>query len=597
MSQTRHRRLPISCEPCRSRKIRCPRDSVPCGTCRRRGVPPSHCSFAQVPQAVAAPLSPISGGRSSAATSTTDENLADRVARLEGLLVAQQRQLSQSEQTYGQVQFMTPSSESRDYGQARRAPSQFEGVLQTSASGHVRFIPCWPAIEPEESHTSHHGQLERTSPFGSTYDTGGMQLNDLLSLLPPRTLCAKLKDVYFASFAPLFHILHDPTFYRQYSQFEADPTSVSLSWLALLFAVLSTAMTACDADTSFLSELTRQATLSDKIRDLSERYRAATLRCLHMDNYMWRHNVTTLQALIILIYGINHSHGQSWTLLGTTYHLSLSIGCHVDPSLFNLSLVESEERRRCWAGLNMLCTLQNSSLRNIAPHYNDVQYSVQLPADVDDMDLELPENRVMSNPGHATQMSYLLLKFRLYRIGSEICQKVLSNTRTDPQVIADLDETLVRQRRSWLDIYLRHSHDHPLPIHHKIHLEVLHSFSHQLTLLLHRPILVGDSTNSTLYEKARSRSFESAHVILKIHTSLYEMDEFQPFAWYNRGLGSFHAFHAAIVLIATVTNPADINNEYVDSLQSLRDCLTRFENMADLSSICRKAAPVMRRLL
>lgn len=38
-------RLPISCEPCRVRKIRCPRDGPACGTCVRRRVPLEQCVY------------------------------------------------------------------------------------------------------------------------------------------------------------------------------------------------------------------------------------------------------------------------------------------------------------------------------------------------------------------------------------------------------------------------------------------------------------------------------------------------------------------------------------------------------------------------
>lgn len=80
-------------------------------------------------------------------------------------------------------------------------------------------------------------------------------------------------------------------------------------------------------------------------------------------------------------------------------------------------------------------------------------------------------------------MSYLLLKFRLYNIGSRICSRVLDATVVDPKVIVELDEALFHERNLWISIYSYHSRHDEIPLDHKIHPNVLHSFLHQLALL------------------------------------------------------------------------------------------------------------------
>ncbi|KAG5759588.1 hypothetical protein H9Q69_014254 [Fusarium xylarioides] len=44
-----NRRMPLSCEPCRRRKIKCPRNNsrgrTPCDTCVRRGIPDNECIY------------------------------------------------------------------------------------------------------------------------------------------------------------------------------------------------------------------------------------------------------------------------------------------------------------------------------------------------------------------------------------------------------------------------------------------------------------------------------------------------------------------------------------------------------------------------
>ncbi|THZ82599.1 hypothetical protein D6C84_05683 [Aureobasidium pullulans] len=597
MRDIRQKRTPINCEPCRIRKIRCPRDGVPCGTCKRRGVPAADCSFAQRParnlQSTSGPIMPISPiSTSRSPKQTADEDLVARIARIERMLAAQQPNTQDASSS------ILPHSGSRVSTSPLTTDTSAggHGALQTSASGHVRFVPCWPTTEPDDESCPDRFESD-ISPFGTQYMTSGLRRSDILALLPPTSLCTRLKDIYFESFSPLFHVLHDPTFHQQYIQFEHDPESVSLAWLALLFAIISTSLSACDARSEFLSDLSRRPTVTAKIRDLSERYRAGAMRCLEMDNYLWRHNITTLQALIILIYGINHSHGQSWTLLGSTYHMALSLGCHIDPSSFKLNLVECEERRRCWACVMMLCTLQNTSMRNLAPHYNSSHYSVRMPADVNDFDLTVESTSLPIHTGRATQMSYLLLKFRLYDIGSRICSEVLNPPVIDPNIIVELDRALIQERDLWNSIYLYHSRQDELSSYHKIHLKILHSFSHQLALLLHRRVLMQGSADPVQHQHARSRSTESARALLDIHSSLHNNPEFGPFQWYNRGLGCFHTFHAAVVLIATISEASEPDSGWSDNIRLLRECVRRFEDLADLSLVCQRAAPILHRLL
>lgn len=59
-------------------------------------------------------------------------------------------------------------------------------------------------------------------------------------------------------------------------------------------------------------------------------------------------------------------------------------------------------------------------MRNLAPNYNSFHYSVRIPADVNDFDLTPESSSLPVHTGRAIEMTYLLLKFRLYDIGSRI---------------------------------------------------------------------------------------------------------------------------------------------------------------------------------
>jgi hypothetical protein len=386
--------------------------------------------------------------------------------------------------------------------------------------------------------------------------------------------------------------LHDPTFDAEYSQFESDPESMSLSWLALLFAILSIAVTALD-DKTLLRDLGKKSSNSQNIAALSSRYRSAAMQCLAADQYLWRHTLHTLQALILVIYGINHTHGQSWALLGTTYNISLAIGCHVDPNNFGLELIPCEERRRCWAALTMLYTIQNTSVGSLDPR--GLPTDVAMPANVNDSDLV--DGRIISNSS-PTQMSYILHKFALYNLCSRLCTDIFGNQRPSYDMIMDLDQSITKEQQKWNTSFLLDTqHGSSLPLHHLVQLNILNGYAHQLLLLLHRPVLMNTASlvGPIQIKLSRDRCIESARALLNIHTTLFESPEFKQFQWYNQGLGSFHAFHAAIFLFVALASSVN-SAQYYEIKQTLDISLAVFESMVDRSRICEQAAPILRYL-
>jgi hypothetical protein len=363
-----------------------------------------------------------------------------------------------------------------------------------------------------------------------------------------------------------------------------------------LFAILGTAVTALDSSSQLLRDLSWKLTTAERISELSEKYRTGALKCLEADNYLWQQNVTTLQALIILIYGINHSHGQTWTLLGVTYHVALSIGCHVDPCEFGLDVIKSEERRRCWAGVMMLYMLQNTSLGHLGPDPRHASEGVRLPADLNDSDLVPEEWNLPPSPGHVTQMSYLLLKFRLYEVASDIRCLVLNVPQPSPTLIDRMDKVVLEEQSTWTEKYLAHSTTSALPMCHEAHVNVLYGYAHQLTLLLHHKSMRTSSSNSPQYLRSMIRCIESAKELLHLHKTFFSSAALSPFGWYLRGICSFHAFHAAVTLVAVLTS-SPWGQDYEEILSLVQGCADRFETMVEVSSICEKAAPVLRLLV
>jgi hypothetical protein len=158
-----------------------------------------------------------------------------------------------------------------------------------------------------------------------------------------------------------------------------------------------------------------------------------------------------------------------------TYNVAIALACHIDPSNFNLDMIQCEERRRCWAGLMMLYTIQSTMMGNPDPTFR-ASASVKLPADVNDQDITLLEIKDPL-PG-PTQISYLLFKFSLYDLTSQICRETFSSSEPSRSVIQNLDQQICLAQETWDSRYISDSTFETLPTHHAVHLHILHAYAH-----------------------------------------------------------------------------------------------------------------------
>ncbi|KIW78175.1 hypothetical protein Z517_08008 [Fonsecaea pedrosoi CBS 271.37] len=599
----RQPRVPLSCENCRKRKIKCSGERPFCDTCARRGF--SHTCF-YLRQNVQIPAG------------TSSDEVLQRVRRVENLLERQVYLLEQrlepspksnssNQDTLSQHQSSSVNSSPWTEIEAtpsETAPATNVGTILVSEEGYERFIPGLASSDAES--VNELIQSASAPPMSSSFPFSAEALaarRALLDTLPPGRQCDELKDIFFEVFSPLFHILHDPSFHAEYADFRQYRGDVSLSFLALVFVILSISVTALDSDHPLLADLGMEATASANIKSLATKYRAAAMGCLSADHFMWRHNLQTVQALVLLIYALSHAHGPSWALLGATFNICVSIGCHIDPSQLNLDPVRSEQRRRCWAGLMLLYTIQNTCLGNIAPM--KVIANVRLPADVDDDHITMYDNPLLhtdeTQPKPLSKMSYILFKFKLYRLASDITNFTRENGKLSG--LFELDAKISREE---------HEHDarfadpQRLPVYHLAHLYIIKNYTNHLRLILHRPYLPPHSSaaDSTLYEypeqmlQSRQYCKMSAMKIIDNHEDLCCNDKLKPYRWFVYGLGGYQTFLAASTLVVLLGSEDDsVTSDRADVIYALRKCQARFEQLSPRSDISAKAARILRRTL
>ncbi|KAJ9609125.1 hypothetical protein H2200_006896 [Cladophialophora chaetospira] len=478
------------------------------------------------------------------------------------------------------------------------------GTVLMYGNGYERFVP---GIATSDADAINELIQSASTPALSTNfpftDESRASRKALLELLPLFHQCDELKNIFFEVFSPLFHILHDPAFDAEYASFRRTPGEVPLSFLALVFVVLSVSVNALDSDHPFLTDIGLEASPAANIKSLAAKYRSAAMKCLSADEFLWRHNLHTVQALVLLIYAISHSSGPSWSLLGTTFHICVSIGCHIDPSQLGLDPVRSEQRRRCWAGLMLLYTIQNAMLGNLAPMKLTDAATVRNPADLDDEDIllngTLHRHSNASEPRPPTKMSYILLKFKLYSLASDICQ--FARTRGSVSGLLELEHRITEEEQ---EHEARFADGQQLPNYHVAHQLILNNYVHYLRLMLHRPYL---QTNRSMSSRgmmlsrdqalqSRAHCTTSAMAILRNHEDLWREHRFKPYRWFVYSLGSFQAFLAASTLIVLLDSGSD-DADRTEFIRVLHRCQARFEDMSARSDLCVKAAAILRKLL
>ncbi|KAJ5888749.1 hypothetical protein N7495_008790 [Penicillium taxi] len=606
-SRSSGKRLPISCQACRTRKIRCSRDGRPCQTCVRRGLGAEDCVYLGQPR--------LSADHTVTGDTAVQNELLARIRNLEGML---QKQMNTQDSTSASDEISPFSGSFSDSGfdgmnwSASNATMGSIGNLQTSPSGHVRYVPIaslWESVVA----TSPAAECLRNSDSDVTDDDdlhipllrdATISRVDLLALLPPSSQCDALKDVYFRVFSPVFHLLHEMTFDAEYQQFYHDPGSVSLAWLALLFAILAIGVSALDDDDPLLQDLGRERTVSRNIKVLSARYRSASLRCLAADSVMTRHSINSFQTLILVSYARLHRGLTTWTLLGLTHHIAISMGCHIDPDRFTLGLIEREERRRAWACLMILFSIQNTAFGSLNQQMFAQQ--VRMPADVDDIDLlttpSLPYasdylSSCSPTTARPTQTTFILLNITLYKLASKVCENIFNHNHPARTSVIQLEAEIIAFRDN-CDTRYQSSNNEPLPMYHRANFQILYGQIHQLLLLLYRPTLCrflqGEITPETC--SIRSKCMESAKVSLKAFQTLNDSPEFAHYRWYASGLASFRAFHAAVVLAIGLLNP-DSQAEFDRSKDILNHSLELFAALSVRSMFCSKAVPVVRQII
>ena len=445
-----------------------------------------------------------------------------------------------------------------------------------------------PAPGQSESAPGPANALLAPFSFGRT-----VPMSELLAMLPSSTLCEYLISRYFIFQAPLFHVIHGPAFQKQYTEFTRTSAPPSLSWLALLFVVCSSAVLTLGAGDPILNDYQSHNTnirASDPML-LSRQLRSTALTCLSEAQFMVRYDLNTLEALLVMIYGICHSEGadRGWVFLGAALNMGMALRCNVDTP--GLDQVKKERRWRCWAGIRMLHTYQGLLFNDVDMSFL-LNISGPIPADMNDWDSHSDTRQEAS--GRPSSMSLMRFKLRLFELSTRICSRISDISAFDEHAMNHYDALIAREQQQWDAVFLVDGSPSLLDTESHAHWCILQTYAHQLYLLIHRPFY--HSQSPLFLASSREKYLQSSKALLDVHRQIYELPTLRPYRWLVNGLTSFNALQSAVALAACIMDRPG----WVDTLNSDRvvfdDAIRRIEELQKSSPVCARAFPALQNL-
>ncbi|KAH7149556.1 fungal-specific transcription factor domain-containing protein [Dactylonectria estremocensis] len=322
----------------------------------------------------------------------------------------------------------------------------------------------------------------------------GPKSSDLSMRIPPRLFSDRCVNVYFQEWAPLFPILHKPTFLHIYEEFVADPEKVKSNHkLAQLYLVFNIAGLSSDAP-----DLPQLAICEQQWRKA-------------LDAVLMENTMNTLQCLTLaLLYcTMRADYKRLQHYKGIAIGLSHRLGLHQSQKRFSFGALTIETRKKVfWTLYTLDCF--SAAILGLPKLLREEDIQAEYPADTDD-EYVTEKGFQPTLPGEYTRLSSALALFR----GTRILAKVLEKNYP-----ASSSHDLSLQQMSALDAELDAWYDN-LPAHLRLTFaqdkpstDVTGSRSPLLALAYYyiRTLIYRPAVGSTLGPKA-------AHALISIGTS------------------------------------------------------------------------------
>ncbi|OLN88734.1 putative transcriptional regulatory protein C1F7.11c 1 [Colletotrichum chlorophyti] len=443
-------RVPLSCYPCRTRKLKCDRGH-PCSNCvKREGADTGACSYA----------TPSSRKKSQSQGASSPDDMQNRIDRLEGLVLSLMHggaaidsntaaaAAAVSRSTTKSNTDSTPPSAKVDPDDGGTIAMQDDedddsdpdgelatslGVLKVdSDKGKSMYIgqESWHTIlqdisEVKNYFTNHKKELEKSyekvmlskppsAREGPTFLLGAAPATEveLRAELPSKSAVLTLCSRYFNSMDNAVNIIHSPTFQKQLRDHWQDPSKTPIMWLGLLYSIL------CLAMLSYHKVGDEPPEWKDRTLDMAAEYRLRTVQCLITADYT-KPVEYTVETMLLYVFGEYSSRWDAdlgiYMIISLLTRVAYRMGYHRDPKYFpSLTPFQAEMRRRTWALVRMADVVFSHQVSLPAMIYGH-DCDTQLPKNIYDEEFG-PDTKIMPPSRPATEptpIAYMIAKSKL----------------------------------------------------------------------------------------------------------------------------------------------------------------------------------------
>ncbi|KAI9870747.1 MAG: hypothetical protein M1830_003853 [Pleopsidium flavum] len=268
-----------------------------------------------------------------------------------------------------------------------------------------------------------------------------------ISTTPPRLISDQMVNIFFQEWAPLFPVLHRPTFLKLYEDYTANPGIVDerqdVAQLNLVFGIAA---------------LSAERNKQD-VTPFQRQWQAA------LDSILSDHTLGTLQCLILAqIYCILKSdYNKLLRYKGIAIGLSHRLGLHQSQKRFSLGALTSETRKKVfWTLYTLDCF--SAALLGLPKLLKEADVHAEYPADVDDENVT-ERGFQPALPGESTKLSSALALFRASQILSKVLEEIYPASASHELSLQTLG-MLSDELDSWLSslaphLRLQFVHDKP----------------------------------------------------------------------------------------------------------------------------------------
>ncbi|KAI1427110.1 hypothetical protein F5Y12DRAFT_197536 [Xylaria sp. FL1777] len=415
-----------SCVVCRSRKVRCNKES-PCSNCRRAGIP------CVVPSADRPPRwarrlerfahNAAAGERSAQAAAPTVQ-VMERLRNLENLVKELSSQLEQAHALSNSSTGNSPASSTNDRDGDHQTATSFTagggtiqsqfGRLVLKDGGRSRYVSSgfWSRVNDEldgiKIDAQHLAEADLDSSEGeypsgtspSTHNTERIasdrhaflfrhNLNppgpDPRELHPLPSQVPFLLDVFSENVNLIVQIVHMPTINKMARRSRGnDGTPTSPSQEALMFAIYYAAIASMEDD-DVLNNFGSTKT------DLTRKYRLGLEHALARADFLNKPDIVLVQAfaIFLLLVRLHESPRFIWMMTGLVIRMAQSLGLQRDGTHFqHLTPFEVDLRRRVWYAL---CSLDVRASEDQGTDFT-IQigsFDTKLPLNINDDDIDI----------------------------------------------------------------------------------------------------------------------------------------------------------------------------------------------------------------